>query len=47
MGDRAKASEAKNSVGDWTHYYRDAVDHNGDSVGEHEAKKIIMKVIND
>ncbi len=46
MSDRAKASEAKNSVGDWTHYYRDAVDHNGDSVGEHEAKKIIMKVTN-
>ena len=46
MGDRAKASEAKNSVGDWTHYYRDAVDHNGDIVGEHETKKIIMKVTN-
>ncbi len=46
MSDRAKASEAKNSVGDWTHYYRDAVDHNGDIVGEHEAKKIIMKVTN-
>lgn len=47
MRGRAEASQEKNSVGDWTHYYRDAVDHTGEVVGEHEAKKIIMKVKND
>lgn len=47
MSGRSQASMARNSVGDWTHFYRDAVDHNGDAVGEHEAKKIIMKVTND
>jgi hypothetical protein len=46
MRERGEASQAKNSKGEWTHFYRDAVDHNGDSLGEHEAKKIIMKVIN-
>lgn len=45
MRGRGEASQAKNSKGEWTHFYRDAVDHNGDSMGEHEAKKIIMKVI--
>ena len=47
MSGRSQASMARNSVGDWTHFYRDAVDHNGDAVGEHESKKIIMKVTND
>ena len=46
MQNRAAASQEKNSVGDWTHYYRDAIDHTGESVGEHEAKKIVMKVTN-
>lgn len=46
MRDRGEASQKKNSVGEWTHFYRDAVDHTGDSAGSHEAKKIIMKVIN-
>lgn len=42
--ERSEASEAKNGVGDWTHFYRDAVDHMGNSVGEHEAKKVVLKV---
>lgn len=46
MRDRGDASQAKNSKGEWTHFYRDAVDHNGDPIGSHEAKKIIMKVVN-
>ena len=44
MRARADASQELNSKGQWTHFYRDAVDHNGDSLGQHEAKKIIMKV---
>jgi hypothetical protein len=44
MRARSEASQAKNSVGDWTHYYRDAVDHEGNPIGEHEAKKIILEV---
>lgn len=46
MRDRGIASQEKNSKGEWTHFYRDAVDHNGDPLGKHEAKKIIMKVTN-
>lgn len=46
MRKRGEASQEKNSKGEWTHFYRDAVDHNGDSMGYHESKKIIMKVIN-
>jgi Family of unknown function (DUF6065) len=42
---RGDASQAMNSKGEWTHFYRDAVDHNGSPVGNHEAKKIIMKVV--
>jgi hypothetical protein len=47
MSSRSEASQARNSVGDWTHFYRDAVDHTGAKVGEHEAKKLVMKVINE
>jgi hypothetical protein len=46
MRDRSAVSQEKNSVGDWTHFYRDAVDHNGAPMGSHEAKKVIMKVTN-
>jgi len=46
MRDRGDASQKKNSLGEWTHFYRDAVDHNGDPMGSHEAKKVIMKVTN-
>jgi hypothetical protein len=44
MRERGEASQKLNSRGEWTHFYRNAVDHNGDSYGSHEAKKIIMKV---
>jgi hypothetical protein len=40
---RGVAAQEKNSVGDWSHFYRDAVDHLGNTVGEHEAKKIVLK----
>jgi hypothetical protein len=46
MSGRAEASQAKNSKGEWTHFYRDAVDHEGLALGSHESKKISMKVIN-
>ncbi len=45
MKDRGEAMQKRNSVGDWSHFYRDAVDHLGKSVGKHEAKKIVMNVI--
>jgi hypothetical protein len=44
MNERAEASQAMNSKGEWTHFYRDAIDHNGCPAGYHEAKKILMKV---
>jgi len=44
MRDRGEASQAMNSKGEWTHFYRDAVDHNGCPAGYHESKKILMKV---
>lgn len=40
---RNKVSMSKNSMGEWTHFYRDAVDHLGNAFGEHETKKIILK----
>lgn len=43
MSGRAIVSQEKNSKGDWTHFYRDAVDHLGNQAGEHEVKKIILK----
>lgn len=41
---RGQEAEKKNSVGDWSHFYRDAVDHTGKPFGKHESKKIIMNV---
>ena len=46
MQDRAQASQEKNVKGEWTHFYRNAVDHMGNAIGEHEVKKIVMKVAN-
>jgi hypothetical protein len=37
------ASEIVNS-GQWTNWYRDAVDHKGNIVGEHELKSIKLKI---
>jgi hypothetical protein len=47
MRERAEISEQLNNNGEWTHFYRDAVDHNGNKTGEHEVKKIVMRVINE
>ena len=37
------AAQAKNSVGDWSKMYRNAVDYNGNSVGRHETKSIKLQ----
>lgn len=47
MQERGNASQELNSKGEWTHFYRNAVDHNGDSYGEHEAKKVLIRVKNE
>jgi hypothetical protein len=39
------AAEAKNSVGDWSRMYRDAVTYDGSSIGKHEAKNIKLKTV--
>lgn len=44
MSGRSTISQELNSQGKWTHFYRDAVDHNGEKMGEHEVKKIVMGV---
>lgn len=44
MQERGRVSQEKNKSGEWTHFYRDATDHTGEPVGQHETKKIIMKV---
>lgn len=46
MQERGRVSQEKNQGGEWTHFYRDATDHTGEKRGQHEAKKIIMKVTN-
>lgn len=44
MRARGDKSQELNTAGEWTHFYRDAVNHLGEPLGKHEAKKIIMKV---
>lgn len=44
MKRRGEVSQELNMAGKWTHFYRDAVDHNGDKLGEHESKKIVLEV---
>lgn len=44
MRERGEVSMKLNTAGTWTHFYRDAVDHNGNPDGKHEAKKIVMRV---
>jgi hypothetical protein len=39
------AAELKNSVGDWSKTYRDAVDYNGEKVGSHEVKALKLKTV--
>jgi hypothetical protein len=45
--ERSKVSMEVNSKGGWNDFYRDAIDHRGVRHGEHEAKKIIMKVVHE
>lgn len=45
MQERGRVSQEKNQTGEWTHFYRDATDHTGEPIGKHEAKKILMKVV--
>lgn len=40
-----KAAQAINSLGQWTDWYRNAVDENGNSVGSHEIKTLKLGVI--
>jgi hypothetical protein len=37
--------EIKNSIGDWSRMYREAVDYKGEKVGEHETKAIRLKTV--
>lgn len=39
------AAQVKNSVGDWSKMYRDAVDYNGEKVGSHEVKALKLKTV--
>ena len=39
------AAEAKNSVGDWSKMYRDAINYDGSSMGSHESKNIRLKTV--
>ena len=42
--ERGRVSQEKNKAGEWTHFYRDAVNPDGTPSGKHETKKIVMKV---
>lgn len=44
MKKRGEVSMKLNMAGNWTHFYRDAVDSDGNSSGNHESKKIVMVV---
>lgn len=45
LSDYGDAAEAKNSLGDWSNMYRDAVNQDGEKQGKHEAKSIKLKTI--
>jgi hypothetical protein len=47
MRGRGDKSQELNKAGVWTHFYRDAINHLGESLGKHESKKIVMKVNNE
>ena len=40
-----EAAQALNSTGEWTDWYRNAVNEDGESVGSHEAKALKLSVI--
>jgi hypothetical protein len=39
------AAQVINQSGNWTDWYRDAIDETGNSIGEHEVKSLKLKVI--
>jgi hypothetical protein len=39
------AAQAKNSIGEWSKMYRDAVTYDGSSVGKHETKNIKLRTV--
>jgi hypothetical protein len=39
------AAQIINKNGEWTDWYRDAVDENGNSIGDHETKSLKLKVV--
>lgn len=44
-GDYSKIVKDINNSGQWTNFYRDAVDHHGKKIGDHEAKSLRFKTI--
>jgi hypothetical protein len=40
-----EAAQEKNSVGDWSKMYRNAINYDGTSMGSHETKKIKLKTV--
>lgn len=40
---RGEATTTRIAAGNWTNFYRDAIDHLGEVFGEHETKKISLK----
>lgn len=39
------AAQAKNSTGEWSRMYRDAINYDGSSLGSHESKNIKLKTV--
>jgi hypothetical protein len=44
MSDYGNASFEISKSGNWTNFYRDAVNHNGEPMGNHELKSLKLKV---
>jgi len=39
------AAQVLSTKGEWTDWYRDAVDQDGNKIGEHEAKSLKLKTL--
>ena len=44
LSEYGKASGEITQSGQWTNFYRDAVDHLGNSLGEHEVKTLKLSI---
>jgi hypothetical protein len=44
MEEYGNVANEKVQSGEWSDFYRNAVDHNGNTIGEHEVKKITLKI---